>query len=102
MTGRPEDDFVSGIDEPARYNELVRQRARQMTEGVKYDWQPMATAPKDQRLLIAEGEGRWLAFWAKFYSPFYRGEVEGWWTSSDPSQAHVVLPQDAIGWMHVP
>lgn len=66
-------------------------------------WQPMDTAPKDgTKILIAVKGGWWSGAWKKFYSPFYRREIEGWWTSSDPSKAHVTLPQEALAWFSVP
>jgi hypothetical protein len=67
-------------------------------------WFPIGTAPKDGRsiLVLEKGKHHFIAFWGNFYSPFYRGEVAGWWTSSDPARAHVVLPEDATHWMPLP
>jgi hypothetical protein len=68
------------------------------------DWQHIETAPKNGTRIIVLEAGRYpyMAAWASFYSPFYRAEVDGWWTSSDPSQAHVTLPEDATAWMPLP
>jgi len=68
------------------------------------EWQPIETAPKSgMRILILEdGKYHQIAGWASFYSPFYRAKVAGWWTSSDPHQAHVTLPEDATHWMPLP
>jgi hypothetical protein len=67
------------------------------------EWKPIESAPKDRRILVFErGGGIWIAAWGNYYSPFYRGEVQGWWTSSDPERSHVVRKDDATHWMPLP
>jgi hypothetical protein len=67
-------------------------------------WRPISTAPKDgTRILILEdGRHHFLSAWGAFYSPFYRAEIAGWWTSSDPHRAHVTLPDEATHWQPLP
>lgn len=66
-------------------------------------WRPIETAPKDgtRILILEEGVYHRIVFWATFYSPFYRGEIEGWWTGSFPG-SDVTLPRDATHWMPLP
>ncbi len=65
-------------------------------------WQGIETAPKDRPILIVElGKYITIATWGVFYSPFYRGDVGGWWTSSD-ANCHVVRAEDATHWQPLP
>lgn len=55
-----------------------------------------------QFIILEQGKHMFLAKWWNCYSPFYRSEVYGFWTSTDPSQAHVILPEDATHYRSLP
>lgn len=68
-------------------------------------WRPIDNEAKTGELFLVLEKGKhlpWLARWWNCYSPFYRSEIYGFWTSTDPSRAHVILSEDATLYRPIP
>lgn len=67
-------------------------------------WRPIDDEAKTGKkfLILEDGKYAFIATWWKCYSLFYRDEVYGFWTSSDPSRAHVILPEYATHYRPLP